>query len=212
MSELTIYTQPSDIMSRLHFSIQSLHKNVERNPYNQAILAHNLPMGLYVGQLAAYLCIYRSLENACNNSEHPVLARVWQADMAKLPLLQADLDCFTLEMPRSLVQTATIAFVHYIDAIANHPYQLLGALYVFEGSTLGMRELLPHLQNTFSLEYQGVSFYAGYGEMNRVRWEGFKRRMNLSITDEIAQEACIATAQQTFNLIDNLLLALWHSQ
>ncbi|MDD4927628.1 MAG: hypothetical protein PHF58_14135, partial [Methylotenera sp.] len=91
MSELTIYTQPTDIMSRLHFSIQSLHKNVERNPYNQAILAHNLPMSLYVGQLAAYLCIYRNLENACSNSEHPVLARVWQPDMAKLPLLQADL-------------------------------------------------------------------------------------------------------------------------
>lgn len=211
MSELTIYTQPTDIMSRLHFSIQSAHKNIERNPFNQAILSHNLPISLYVGQLAAYLCIYRSLENACH-SENPILARVWQADMAKLPLLQADLDCFALEMPRSLVQTATIAFVHYLEAIENHPFQLLGALYVFEGSTLGIPQLLPHLQSSYSLEHQGLSFYASYGDMNKLRWEGFKRRMNTTVTDEIAQEACIATAQQTFNLIDNLLLALWHSQ
>jgi heme oxygenase len=213
MNELTIYQPSNDIMSRLRFSIQSLHRNVERNPFIQAILAQNLPIRLYVEQLAAYLCVYRSLENACNKHlNQTIVSHVWQPSMAKLPSIQADLDCFSVEMPSALVQAATVAFVNYIEAIANHPYQLLGALYVLEGSTLGMRKLLPHLQSTFSLDYQGLSFYASYGELTPIRWEGFKHRMNLTITDEIGQEYCIAAAQKTFHLTDNLLLSLWHSQ
>ncbi len=208
---MTTPISPPEVMTRLRQFTSQIHKTLEELPFSQAILKETLPLPLYIGQLEAYLPVYRALEKQCVAQLHfPAMHAIWQADLAKTPWLVEDLAYFKYtEIPAIPVQRATIAFLRFVQKAT--PYDLLGILYTMEGSTLGSRVLLPHLQTSYSLQNQGVQYYFGYGENTDCHWQDFKARMNSTLIDLEAQNQVIESALQTFAHVKSLLTVLWES-
>lgn len=200
------------IMDRLRADTRPLHDQVEALPFSAALMAETLPLPLYVGQLTAYLPVHRALESQIDHhQQHPAIQAVWQPDMYRTPLLQADLAHFTVDIPTAPVQRATADFVHTIDRAAEMPVMLLGMVYVFEGSTLGARLLLPHLQSAYGLNTQGVQYYQAYGEEVNAHWKVFRARMNAAVTTPSDHSLVLDGAKATFQHIQHLFTALWKS-
>lgn len=199
-------------MTRLRQYTSEAHKSLEELPISNALMTEILPLSLYIGQLEAYLPIHRALEKRCQtNLDFPVLQMVWQTDLIKTDWLKADLAYFKFtEIPSTLVQRATLTFLRFIEQ--ETLYELLGTLYVMEGSTLGSQVLLPHLQNAYSLSEQGVRYYRGYGADTQNHWQTFKQRMNAAIVEVEAQNQVIEGALRTFAQVKSLLTALWQSR
>lgn len=206
--------KPLTIMELLRQETESAHTEIENLPFSQAILNNNLPIALYVGLLEALLPVHRVIENYVVASDvHPKVAAIWQADMAKLPLLQADLKHLPTDIPSAKVQQATAKFIQAIEqAEKNQPLSLLGTLYVLEGSMLGAQTLLPHLQKTLNLTEEGLQYYHGYRDQTQNHWQAYKTRMNNTITQPEQQQIVLDGAQQTFANFKNLLKALWLSR
>lgn len=65
------------------------------------------------------------------------------------------------------------ALFHPEEKAFNVPFAL-GYMYVIEGSTLGGRVILKHVQEKLKLdEHRGASFFAGYGSETGVKWKNF---------------------------------------
>jgi heme oxygenase len=210
---MTIPTSPPiEVMTRLRQYTSEAHKSLEELPFSKALMAKTLPLSSYIGQLEAYLLVQRTLEKRCqSNLDFPAIQAVWQADLIKTVWLKADLAYFKYtEIPNTSVQRAILAVLRFVEQ--EKPYELLGTLYVMEGSMLGSRVLLPYLQAAYSLQEQGVRYYHGYGEDTQNHWQAFKLRMNAAITEVVSQTQAIEGAMQTFVQVKSLLTALWQGR
>jgi heme oxygenase len=77
--------------------------------------------------------------------------------------------------------------------------QLLGCLYVMEGATLGGQVISRHLQAHLGVAPDsGGAFFAGYGLETGMRWKSFCVRLHVFAQAVDAQDALIASANQTF--------------
>ena len=110
------------------------------------------------------------------------LDRAFWAPRRRLPWLDADLAALGLAPP------APVAAPELADEAA-----ALGALYVVEGSTLGGRIILRHLDR---LGLQPATYFAGYGDATGAMWKGFVARLEAAPPD--AAPAILAGARLTF--------------
>ena len=84
--------------------------------------------------------------------------------------------------------------------------ELIGVLYVIEGSTLGGRHILKSLSKQFALSSdEGVRFFQGYGDQTSRNWQYF-----LHFADSISGQAdlCSAAANSAvlvFQMFENVL-------
>lgn len=77
--------------------------------------------------------------------------------------------------------------------------QLMGCLYVMEGATLGGQVIMRHLRANLGVTPDsGGAFFAGYGSETGTRWKAFCVRLNAFAQAVDAQDALIASANQTF--------------
>ena len=84
--------------------------------------------------------------------------------------------------------------------------QLLGCLYVIEGATLGGQIITRHLQANLGLTpSSGASFFEGYGEQTGRQWKAFGAMLKASATETESHDAIVASANQTFETLDNWL-------
>jgi len=119
----------------------------------------------------------------------------------KLPLLTKDLKHFghTNETLSSIPQC------DYVPELETLP-QVLGCMYVMEGSTHGSQFIAKRLQEQFNLDGAGLSYYEGYGKDTMPRWKTFKAYLDSSLGDgnqkDGAQDDQVATtAAQTFEAL-----------
>lgn len=79
--------------------------------------------------------------------------------------------------------------------------EAMGALYVFEGATLGGRQILPHL---LGLEgAQGATmFFAGAGDEVPTRWKTFREVLPTAAVSTQDVDAMSATAASTFAALE----------
>lgn len=90
-----------------------------------------------------------------------------------------------------------IAYAHRLPEI-NNTAQAFGALYVLEGSTLGGVFLSKMLaRNIMVDEKRGLSFFTGYGNQSREKWDAFVNYLNAFAANSNASEITGA-AVETF--------------
>jgi heme oxygenase len=134
------------------------------------------------------------------------LSKVWTEELVKTPLLKADLvdlgaECLE-EMP------AAQGLVNLIKK--SQPIELIGILYVFEGSIMGAAAMYPTICQAYQLSEKGASYFKGYGSQTRSHWSAFKKNFDKVLeNDTIAQSIVIASAQATFEQVAALFIALW---
>ncbi|MBW4026569.1 MAG: biliverdin-producing heme oxygenase [Acidobacteria bacterium] len=179
------------IVQTLKLHTAELHSRIEqRLPLMDAALTLNS----YRETLAAYCGFYATWEFAAANILHPVLAAAVR-ERSKLPLLEADL----AELNYSEVVEPLPSF---LLPDFRQDAQLIGSMYVLEGSTLGGQLIARHLERKLGLKNGvGYSFFRCYGSQTSERWTAFKALAeHLTPPDSI--DAAILAARQTFVAIE----------
>ncbi|MFE7797567.1 biliverdin-producing heme oxygenase [Nocardia sp. NPDC057440] len=195
------------IMQRLRAETRAWHDALEATPFNLELLSRTLPLGPYVGQLRAYRIILGALETGLAGCGDPAVTAVWRSDLAKVPLLEQDLEFFDAVPDDVTAVTVAARFAALIsDRITAAPAAALGFLYVMEGSTMGGLELTAHVRATFGLaDGRGLAYY---NSGDRQRWSAFAARMNDAVIDEPVQQAVLGAADQGYRAIADTLAAL----
>lgn len=87
-----------------------------------------------------------------------------------------------------------------------NPSQLLGYLYVKQGSTLGGRVISKHLHKTLGLiDHETNYFFAGFGEETGPRWKAFLKLLeNKEVNHEEAVNQAIKTFKATIDCCDTM--------
>ncbi len=195
-------------MARLRAETRAQHQATEGLAFSRALIAEELPLHSYVGQLRAYAKVHAALESACGLSSHPVLRSVWRGDMVKMPRLAADLAHFRDQPELSPDGTrAGATFAYRLLAMAQeNPVALLGPLYVLEGSTLGSVLLRRHLSSSFGVaDKTGMSYYSAYGNEVMQNWRTFKTRVDGSVRNLEDQDSVVLAAREAFGHIGSIL-------
>ncbi|WP_328412946.1 biliverdin-producing heme oxygenase [Nocardia sp. NBC_00403] len=195
------------IMQRLRAETRAWHNALEATPFNLELLSRTLPLGRYVGQLRAYRIILGALETGLAGSDDPTVTAVWRSDLAKVPLLEQDLEFFDAVSDDVTAVTVAAQFAALIsDRITAAPAAALGFLYVMEGSTMGGLELTAHVRATFGLaDGRGLAYY---NSGDRQRWAGFAARMNDVVIDAPVQQTVLGAADTGYRAIADTLAAL----
>lgn len=200
-----------DLSARLRAATQAQHQALEQTPFSRALLGKTLPLSAYQAQLAAYWPLLQTLERHC--AAAPQLATVWRENLRRSPRLEEDLRYFSA-FPPAPPGAPVSAFIARLDEFAaRRPLALLGCLYVFEGSMLGSRLLLPLLRETYQLQGDaGCRYYAACEAYPPQHWPEFKQRLQSAATDTAAETAIIDGARAGFEHIHAVLLSLLPEQ
>lgn len=180
-------------MKRLRQATATQHQRTEAAMPSEALLNGTLGTAAYARLLARQFLIYQNLEAhlATALSPYPELAGFFQA---KTPWLAADLQQLDTPRPPALPH--------------QHPQhtaaQLLGLLYVLEGSMLGGQVILKSLLKNPHLRHLSHSFYRGNGPRTGARWQQFRSLAVRTVSPEAEPEA-VAAANHAFRFfLENL--------
>ncbi|SED61340.1 Heme oxygenase [Streptomyces sp. 3213] len=179
---------------RLRNGTRTWHQALESTEFAAAMFAGTLPLDRYVGQLAAYRVVLETLETELARATCPAVGSVWSPDLAKLPLLERDLRHFaTLGVTPEPCPAAT----EFADEIRHSgAIELLGHLYVLEGSTLGALFLLRYVTEAYLLtDGNGTSYY---GSGDRARWAALTERLDRALGEPAVQDRVLAAAERAY--------------
>lgn len=202
-----------NLMTRLRMETRAYHTKLESLPYFKALMEHRLPLECYFNQLRALSIIHGVLENEIAVSQDARLKTVWNDDLRKLPLLEADLNFFKPRFhldSNNCIQIALSMTEKIRLRQIENPLTLLGYLYVFEGSTLGNRMHRTDIMAAYQLrEPDGCRYYSSYGNGVRSHWEAFSDKMNCTLCNPDWHDAILEAALETFSGLESLYSALY---
>jgi heme oxygenase len=182
---------------RLRRGTRTWHEALESTGFATALATGTLPLDRYVGQLAAYRVVLAALETEIARAVCPSVGSVWSPDLAKLPLVERDLRHFAAlgTAPRPCPAAEEFA-VEIRRTAAVEPTELLGFLYVLEGSTLGAGFLRRYVTEAYGLtDGNGVSYY---GSGDRARWAAFAERLDRALAEPAVQDRVLAAAERAY--------------
>ena len=182
---------------RLRNGTRAWHEALESTAFATAMLAGTLPLDRYVRQLAAYRVVLGALEAELTRATCPSVGSVWSPDLVKLPLVECDLRHFAALGTAPGPCPAAEGFAAEIRrTAATEPRELLGYLYVLEGSTLGALFLLRHVTEAYRLtDGNGTSYY---GSGDRARWTAFAERLDRALGEGAVQDRVLAAAERAY--------------
>ena len=200
MTDTGTDTDVSTATQRLRNGTRAWHEALERTGFATAMLAGTLPLDRYVGQLAAYRVVLDALEVELARASCPSVASVWSSDLVKLPLVERDLHHFATRGTTPEPGPAAQEFAEEIRrTAATEPRELLGILYVLEGSTLGAMFLCRYVTEAYRLtDGNGASYY---GSGDRTRWASFTERLDRALGEPVLQERVLAAAERAYRHI-----------
>ena len=180
-------------MDNLHTALkeqtQEAHTKLNKLTILASIVSDSITEHQYENLISAYYSIYENIENAIHEyvNTHPTVYSI----VYKKEWLAEDLR----QSPKQIESFFKI----------NSFEELLGVMYVIEGSTLGnqflIKKLEPRLKDSYSLR-----FFHSYGESTRQRWEDFLYFLNTSTN--LNQTQVITAANNTFSYFYNVLESL----
>lgn len=178
----------------LHDATHQLHVQLNHQPLLAGLTQPGYSLARYRKVLRAYCYLYQELEQRIDR----FLARqpgVFEyEDRRKLLWLQQDL-AFLSEQPVSAAQTPVAVALPDIQRIG----QLIGVLYVIEGSTLGGQLISRHLAQHHDLgPGQGADFFNGYADRSASMWQAFITFADSILDDPAECQAAQESARQTF--------------
>lgn len=193
----------SEFLHRIKSQTQTAHQHIEQNYLTASLVAERLKRTEYILLLEKFLSFYLPCEQELLHQEF------WQKEAfdiekrLKTPLIIKDLNFLgfseskikQLEKPDELPELRQNA-------------QIMGYLYVVEGSTLGGQILGRHLQSLFGFtDKHGAAFFYSYGKENLgIMWRSFQNLLENFINQFPEEEnLVIDSANQTFHLLNQHL-------
>lgn len=201
-------TSETDFMSRVKEQTWPLHQQAEGRPLEQALIKGELPRPLYVKYLEQRYLIHRALENHVRRlaQQHPALQQMIREELFQEANLVVDLQHLGSKVDQIAPGRATLAFLSEMEALLKgEPLALLGSYYVFEGSKNGGRYIARSVSRAFQLPPgPGLRYLDPHGEQQRELWARFRTGMNQLDLTPPQQDAIIAAAKRTFELVSQL--------
>lgn len=148
-----------------------------------------------IGAPADYARYLRGMEHAVGMcaAADAHLARIYGATLRHL---HADLQ--TLRLPVLDACAPCVAVDFDKSALTFSNAQRLGVRYVIDGSSMGARLLIRHVQLSGWTSRQGASFLAYHLRRGSAVWPRLRARLDRLQTDHVAMHAMIESAQVTF--------------
>lgn len=173
------------ILARLRAETRPYHDAIEQNEFNQA-LAAGTPSAAATARFLAKMYGFLAPYEAALQQQSADFGPAWElAARQRAHLILADLQ----------VPAASLPLCPALPPLATRP-ELLGAMYVLEGSTLGGQVLARQLAKAgIDLRH----YFTGYGELTGPRWKTFCQLLAAAATpaDETKiVESAIHTFQQ----------------
>ncbi|OJW84961.1 MAG: hypothetical protein BGO69_10480 [Bacteroidetes bacterium 46-16] len=159
-------TAQEAFLDKLRSATGPMHRALEATALSQALQKDDLPVAAY----ASYLAYMASIVACCEQELFPLLSNIIPdlAQRRKLPLLEQD-----LALLGSVVALPTVPAYRGLPEEMGTGFAL-GYLYVVEGSVLGGRVLLKHIEKCLGYNAQeGARFFAGYGAATGPMWRSF---------------------------------------
>ncbi|WP_157816138.1 biliverdin-producing heme oxygenase [Spirosoma pollinicola] len=152
------------ILARLKIETRPHHQQTETRLYARKLMAGTLTRTEYGHLIGIHYRFHQALETAVA-TQSGFFAGYDRETRRKTPWLVTDLERLGLPLP----SPRPGLFADW------NGYQLLGALYVAEGATLGGQVVDQALRRIPDLEEAAVPsrFFGGYGDQTRPHWQAF---------------------------------------
>lgn len=177
------------IRERIKSETAEQHRNVESVGYSAQIISGRLTKGDYKNLISTNLALNKAFEKQWSSLSFDVPTSLALEHRRKTAALEKDAKQLGIETD---VNTDIIFPVDSFE-------QFMGALYVFEGSTLGGAIIAKQLAKNETLSGLDFNFYNCYGPMIGKLWKDFLDHLT-QITDEERVNEAITAAQETFDL------------
>lgn len=201
------------LMDSFKKAISEQHARMEALPFISALINGNLPLESYVGLLRAMATIQGTLEHELVQVNSRDIKAVLLDRPSRLIHLRKDLSKFDQEFIPDIeaALTQTLKITERIRRYrVEQPTDLLGILYVLEGTTLGNAVHLRDVLNTFGSKTGGTAhYYAGYGKETARYWQKFCDAMNALPIDQEGCKRLVQVALDFFDQLETLLSALY---
>jgi heme oxygenase len=176
---------PSPILQALRLATRPAHDQLEQNAFNQQLTAGTVTTAAtthFLAKMHGFLVPYEARLRAQN------LGPEWEPDIRQ----RAHLILVDLGQPAS-----ALAICPGMPPLATWA-QLLGAMYVVEGSTLGGQVIARQLAKA---NIPLRSYFSGYGERTGPLWKAFCQLLTQAATPENEAEI-VQSASLTFQKLD----------
>jgi heme oxygenase len=183
----------AELQTELRATTRDLHHRLDHHDLLAPLVRSSLDVADYALALQALYAINAPTEQAISDYIDAQGLAFDYASRRRMPDLLADLEYFGLSAPQ-------LAWGG--PSIRSHG-QLVGCLYVLEGSTMGGRVIYKQLQSVLKLNQQtGGRFFAGHGELTMPMWQAF-----WTFAAEICSPGQITDATQAASALFESILA-----
>lgn len=186
---------PFMIANLLRTETAQNHKTLESLMFVNEIMNNSLSIDQYKKLLTINYIIHQRLENELANMLDSAIAeQLEMKDRLKLNALTKDLDYWNI----NCLTLPELAFELFVPE--KNIAEVLGALYVLEGATLGGNVIKRHIlaNPNFKNHENGLNYYGVYGEELGTKWKNFVSVLNGRV-EEADFQRCINSANKTFN-------------
>lgn len=182
------------ILLRLRNETRARHEQTETLLYADKIRGGTLERAEYEHVMVIHYLFHQSLESALA-VQSDFFADCDRKARQKTPWLVSDLGQLGVPLPK----TRPDLFVGWNE------YQLLGAMYVAEGATLGGQVIAKALSENLTLRELAAQsqFLGGYGAQTGLRWKTFG--LFLTNRAEMHADEIVDAADRAFRVFDQLV-------
>lgn len=191
---LSIVPQTPTLLSRLRSDTRPQHEALEQNAFNQALTAGTLTAPTTAHFLAKMYGFLAPYEAALHQHAAAFLPAWELAARQRAHLILEDLE-LTAPAPG-------LPWCPHMPPLHTRA-QLLGAMYVVEGSTLGGQVI------TRQLAQAGIplrAYFSGYGALTGSRWKAFCHLLVEAAPAAADQDEIVASACLTFKRLDQWII------
>ncbi|MEI7839642.1 MAG: biliverdin-producing heme oxygenase [Methylococcaceae bacterium] len=205
MTLLNKHQQPntnSDLRTLLRSATHTFHVQLNQHPLLTGLTKPDYPLANYRKLLLVYFHLYQALEDRISQFFSTQSCAFDYSARYKLPWLLKDITFFK-DDPHAAGNVPCPAMI--LPEIVNMG-QLIGVLYVLEGSTLGGQLVFRSLVDYQSLNRnEGACFFNGYSERTPLLWQDFLSFSDIISGDDAQCQAAKVAACQTFQLFKQML-------
>lgn len=174
------------------------HQQLESLMFVNDIMNNSLSIDDYKKLLTINYIIHQKLENKLANMlDNEIAEQLQMKNRLKLDSLEKDLSYWEIDA----VSLPALNFELFVPEKNNA--EVLGALYVLEGATLGGNIIKKHIlaNSNFKGKEDGLNYYGVYGDELSAKWKTFVSVLNETV-QEADYEKTVNSANETFeNLI-----------
>ena len=217
MDASRVRSETDALSLQLRVATRAVHEALEATPFSRRFSDGTLDLPAYVRYLAAMWHFHSALEDATATTSDAAVRSVWREDMRRASAIEADLEALargnaaggTRLEPGAIAPFSSLMADVRTDDRRLVRLQLIGLLYVSEGSRLGGRVLRKSLLARYpDLADAGLAYLDGYGERTGQQWAGFRARLDGLELGADGERAAIAGATAGFRAVQVVFITL----